>query len=1457
MRILTVVAAVFAVYAAAAYPAGIVWEYSTNGVGQATITGASGAVEGDVEIPDSLDGYPVTGIGDMVFLVCSGLTRVTIPDSVTNIGYCAFYYCSALTNVTLGASVTNIDNYAFYACFNLTGITIPASVKNIGYCAFDYCPVLAAIDFEGQPPSGLTDSYIPLGVHARYNGLFSDEWATLVNDGWREHMEPYYPWGGVEVNPAAQRYPWNGKVDVEVEVLGLADRNYIVSLAGEDLTGASNLTVRTAWRAGRESVTNTVFMLKPGRYRFVWDADADIGTDFDFASVAIRAAVKPMARRMLTLEANDAWAPAVALTNVPTLVRLSTAIDGFDYNDFVSPTNGADLSFLDENGTALPHEIDEWNTNGVSLVWVRLPELRQGTRFTAVWGGNSLIPDAADRIAARQAVWADYAGVWHMNEPNGIAYDSTAYGGHAVPTLGTNVASDISQMVAWPSGACGTARVNGNASGDDLNRLKVTSGDQFDVGSNFVVTGWFRSNVEVTGGDYPRLVTKKEGPYLSCRNEHGFDIDYEDSSSRLMVRGQGNDNFTATTPSVVSNWVNLTVVYAGASVSVYANGSLSDAGDTIKPVLYNGDPLTFGGGMATYSLNGQYDEIRIRGGALSSERIKADHDMIAQTDFLVYGMAVSVGSGGSAEPVSSESSEFALSIRHDRIRPSTGLETLTYSTNWVAGGVSAVIWTNGAAFAANLTNEGELAWTTARPGTYALKHRILDGVGTLLAEETAWFECLHMPVVPADVVTNGWNAPYDGAAHGVSAVGPAGTTVGYMATEGGALLASSPAYSNVVTTQVWYEVSGGGYNSYTGSVPVVISPLTDVMVEIAGHTLTTAYDGTVKSTNGYDVVISNGLYAAADFVFSGSALASGTVASETKYTMGLSSSQFTNTSPNFAEVAFIVTDGWLKITKAPAPYTAGDAGDPDPLGAGADPTDPADVADFATVFSAFDYLGVYDGAAHTIDTNGLVAAYRLVLGAGVTVAYAAESGFAETVLPELTDVGATSVWYRVSSQNYQDIDRFAKITITNRPVTITSASADWSYDRQAHVTNVVTAVGLVAGEEISADGFASITEVGTTPNSFSYAFVPPAKASNYSVSVVTGLLTVVRVDVAVTYDAVGGAFGDGSGACEVTRNFAEGYGFPAAPSRADYTFAGWYLSWTNGAEAVTNGQDFVTLVAHTLYAQWTPDAGNPEALNALPEFHADGTPCTVITNSSFMGDRTMTTVDIPVFCTNIQQFAFRGATSLTTVNFVLPRNYADNSEATLEIEDAAFMGASSLTTLYLPAWVTKVGKYAFSGCTSLRDVYFLGNLDATAFGSMPFIGCGRDVGGTRIHLSPASAANAALVFAITNGSNAAMIQIDPALADEIDYGTPVSFDVTPTNLVFVINADTIPADVPVNTATVSALWATSPAGLSSGEYLRATGIVFNSVANTYTITFNKPTGTTGFLRLSISLLNNR
>jgi hypothetical protein len=52
---------------------------------------------GTVTIPVTIGGKPVTSIGMWAFDGCSGLTFVTIPESVTRIGYGAFSGCSGLT----------------------------------------------------------------------------------------------------------------------------------------------------------------------------------------------------------------------------------------------------------------------------------------------------------------------------------------------------------------------------------------------------------------------------------------------------------------------------------------------------------------------------------------------------------------------------------------------------------------------------------------------------------------------------------------------------------------------------------------------------------------------------------------------------------------------------------------------------------------------------------------------------------------------------------------------------------------------------------------------------------------------------------------------------------------------------------------------------------------------------------------------------------------------------------------------------------------------------------------------------------------------------------------------------------------------------------------------------------------------------------------------------------------
>lgn len=96
--------------------------------------------------------------GGNVFKDCTGLTSVTIPDSVTNIAGSAFYNCSGLTNVTIGNGVTNIGIDAFQRCTGLTNITIPDSVTNIGNSAFENCSSLTSITVKATTPPTLGSS---------------------------------------------------------------------------------------------------------------------------------------------------------------------------------------------------------------------------------------------------------------------------------------------------------------------------------------------------------------------------------------------------------------------------------------------------------------------------------------------------------------------------------------------------------------------------------------------------------------------------------------------------------------------------------------------------------------------------------------------------------------------------------------------------------------------------------------------------------------------------------------------------------------------------------------------------------------------------------------------------------------------------------------------------------------------------------------------------------------------------------------------------------------------------------------------------------------------------------------------------------------------------------------------------------------------------------------------------
>ena len=125
---------------------------------------AASSVSGNISVPSTVNGVPVTSIGEVAFYACTGLSSATIPDSVKS-----------------------IDDRAFAGCTNLTSISLPASVTSIGNGAFSNCPALKSLiimnpsckiyDSSNTIWSGFTYEFYFNGVIRGYSGSTAESYA--------------------------------------------------------------------------------------------------------------------------------------------------------------------------------------------------------------------------------------------------------------------------------------------------------------------------------------------------------------------------------------------------------------------------------------------------------------------------------------------------------------------------------------------------------------------------------------------------------------------------------------------------------------------------------------------------------------------------------------------------------------------------------------------------------------------------------------------------------------------------------------------------------------------------------------------------------------------------------------------------------------------------------------------------------------------------------------------------------------------------------------------------------------------------------------------------------------------------------------------------------------------------------------------------------------------------------
>lgn len=359
--------------------------------------------------------------------------------------------------------------------------------------------------------------------------------------------------------------------------------------------------------------------------------------------------------------------------NLPVLVRVKDGQpSGFNYGNCAA--DGSDIAFCSADGeTEYAFDVDTWNPEGESCFWVRLPDASKDASFLMLFGG-------IEKMMARsrpETVWSDYVGVWHLGEASGLAKDSTGHGLTGTPSGNASGKSASEIMVAYPKGVVGAARVNGKENGSSLTYMSVPSYDSYGLGDSFTISGWFLAN-GISG--WPRLFSRKN----HNADNDGFEIEiYSGSKTAAQARGATSTSIPVSWPDLTADWMYLTLVYDGATLTAYANGVDAGSG-TIVAATDNGKPLSFGGNSnnSEASFNGQYDEIRLCDGAKGAVRVAAEyatmHDAPDKTFLTSTGVTPSPFIEANSFVVSCDLEEFVTDITtaHD-FSPPAGVTPLT------------------------------------------------------------------------------------------------------------------------------------------------------------------------------------------------------------------------------------------------------------------------------------------------------------------------------------------------------------------------------------------------------------------------------------------------------------------------------------------------------------------------------------------------------------------------------------------------------------------------------------------------------------------------------------------------------------------------------------------------------------------------------------------------------------
>ena len=242
------------------------------------------------------------------------------------------------------------------------------------------------------------------------------------------------------------------------------------------------------------------------------------------------------------------------LTDFPVLISISGDDDLKQSAGKVQSANGYDIIFRGSDGSALSHDLEEYDgTAGDLIVWVKIPTLfcNANTVIQMYYGDC----DFAGGDPSATGTWSNsYTGVYHMNDnPTGTIDDRTA-----------NLDD-------------GTA-INFDA--DTRTTGQIGQAINFDGNNDFITFGEDPMITGASARTYSAWVNVDqflEGGIFAGGNTGGNDFSLVTTASENNFRAEfGTESNEYTFASSLDNWKYVTLTYDGSNVDIYLDGVLFD-----------------------------------------------------------------------------------------------------------------------------------------------------------------------------------------------------------------------------------------------------------------------------------------------------------------------------------------------------------------------------------------------------------------------------------------------------------------------------------------------------------------------------------------------------------------------------------------------------------------------------------------------------------------------------------------------------------------------------------------------------------------------------------------------------------------------------------------------------------------------------------------------------------------